>query len=147
MSEDNVPEDLVKEPDYVYAQLIKDSALEHLAAVANIGASFSVSVIVDGQIIYGDLISGKAYCEKMYKNFVSSSGDEGVNEAIGSFFKQLGENVYTKEKNSDIPTNYLHLDNYAIMRSDGGVVDVQGALLRVAIDRVSAFSLGRPGKK
>lgn len=147
MSEDVMIEHFNEEPETVSAQLIKDSALEHLVSVANFGRSFSVSLIVDGQVVFGDLISGKAYCEKMYEVFASAKGDKGVNEAIGSFFKVLGERAYEQKNPADIPLNYLHLDNYALMRADGGTVDVQGALLRVAIDRVSAFSLGRPSKK
>ncbi len=147
MSEDVTVDDFNEEPETVYAHLIKDSALVHLVSVANAGASYSISVIVDGQVIYGDLISGKAYCERMYESFLSANGDKGLSEAIGSFFKFLGEDAYTKDDYSEIPVNYLHLENYALMRSDGGMVDVQGSLLRVAIDRVSAFSLGRPSKK
>lgn len=147
MSEDVTIDDVNKEPESVYAYLIKDSALVHLVSVANAGASFSISIVVDGKVIYGDLISGKAYCERMYESFLSASGDKGLSEAVGSYFKILGEDVYTKDNYSDIPVNFLHLDNYAFMRGDGGTVDVNGSLLRVAIERVSAFSLGRPSKK
>lgn len=128
----------------VVSHRMKDEALLHLVSCANIGAGVGITLLVNGQVVYGDLISGKQYCEQMYKKISSANGDPSLAEAIASYFKNLGEDAYTKEDNVDVPLNYLHLDKIAYLKGDGNQVNINGTMLRVRIEDVNGFSLGRP---
>ncbi|AYH09407.1 hypothetical protein C5E24_06745 [Pectobacterium parmentieri] len=127
-----------------HIQPIKDVALSHLAFMANLGAGFSLTLLVDGQVIFGDIISGKDYCDEMHKQFANSSGDKNIGEVIGKFFLQLKDSSYVKENSSEIPLNFIHLKNISYLKGDGGQLHMNGSILRVTLDKVSAFSLGRP---
>lgn len=123
---------------------VGDAALNHLVSVANLGAVLSLTLVVDGQVIFGDLISGKDYCDEMYNSFANNKTDKTLGEAVGSFFLELKEMFYVKENNADIPTNFIHLKNVSYLKADGDQLNMEGALLRVMLDKVSAFSVGRP---
>lgn len=123
---------------------VKDQALCTLVKAANAGAEFGVTLVFDGQVVSGDLISGKAYCEAMNEYFLSSSGSKEVLGFLAGYFQEMGENSYTKDDLGDIPLNYLHLKNSAFLKGDGSFLATSGAFFRVAIDRVTAFTPGRP---
>ena len=122
----------------------RDLALGNLVLAANMGASFSITLIVDGQLVFGDLISGEDYCDEMYKSFSNSNGDKTLGEAVGGFFMNIKRDFYTNEKKADAPLNFIHLKNVSYMKGDGGLISMPGAILRVCVDKVSAFSVGRP---
>jgi len=131
-------------PKQVLSHRMKDKALMHFVSCANIGAGVGITLLVNGQVVYGDLISGKEYCEQMYKKISSAKGDPLLAESIASYFNKLGENTYTKENNADVPLNYLHLEKVAYLKGDGHQVNMNGTLLRIRIEDVNGFSLGRP---
>ncbi|EPN1651957.1 hypothetical protein ACTV1M_003728 [Cronobacter dublinensis] len=122
----------------------RDVALGNLVMVANMGARFSVTLIVDGQLVFGDLISGKDYCDEMYNSFSKAGGDNTLGEAVGGFFLKLKKDYYSPENDAEAPLNFIHLNNVSYMKGDGGQLNMQGSILRVCVDKVSAFSVGRP---
>lgn len=123
---------------------VGDAALNHLVSVANVGAGLSLTLVVDGQVIFGDLISGTDYCDEMYNSFANNNSDQALGEAVGHFFLELKARFYEKENHTDIPTNFIHLKNVAYLKADGEQLTVSGSILRVMLDKVSAFAVGRP---
>lgn len=122
----------------------RDAVLKHFVLLANLGCGIDVTIVVDGQVIAGQLISGKEYCEEMYNSFVNVKNNRETGEVIGEYFLKLKDDVYTKENASEIPLNFLHLKKVGYLKGDGGFMNFNGALLRVSLDKVSAFSPGRP---
>ncbi|WP_159061598.1 hypothetical protein [Pantoea agglomerans] len=51
------------EPQVVISQTQKDNALSRLVYIANAGAGIGITLLVEGQVVYGDLMSGKDYCQ------------------------------------------------------------------------------------
>ncbi|WP_010246545.1 hypothetical protein [Pantoea agglomerans] len=80
----------------------------------------------------------------MYECLISANGPKEVNELIAIGFKEMGEEYYSTEHLNEIPLNYLHLKNIAYLKGDGGTLIVNGSPLRVAIEKVSGFAVGRP---
>jgi len=132
------------EPQVVISQTQKDNALSRLVYIANAGAGIGITLLVEGQVVYGDLMSGKDYCREMYECLISANGPKEVNELIAIGFKEMGEEYYSTEHLNEIPLNYLHLKNIAYLKGDGGTLIVNGSPLRVAIEKVSGFAVGRP---
>lgn len=126
-------------------QNITDSALLHLVNLANHEISIGVTLFLQGTVIYGDLMSGYEYCQQTASNIRSGGGDSGteVRELTASFYDELAKDYKTGGDNV-IPLNFLHLKNPAHLRGDGSRMAVNGGLFRVAIDKVSGFSVGKP---
>lgn len=132
------------DPQVVISQTQKDNALCRLVYIANAGAGIGITLLVEGQVVYGDLMSGKDYCQEMYESLISANGPKEVNELMANGFKEMGEEYYSTENLNGIPLNYLHLKNVAYLKGDGGMLIVNGSPLRVAIEKVSGFAVGRP---
>lgn len=132
------------EPQVVISQTQKDNALCRLVYIANAGAGIGITLMVEGQVVYGDLMSGKDYCQAMHDCLTSANGPVEINELMANGFKEMGEEYYSTEHLNEIPLNYLHLRNVAYLKGDGGLLIVNGSPLRVAIEKVSAFAVGRP---
>ncbi|CAM6926206.1 Gas vesicle protein [Enterobacter asburiae] len=125
-----------------YPQNMKDSALSHLVLCANLNAAVDVTLIIGGQVVAGQLVSGKEYAETMAGNLRSANASEDLKDAMASFFDSLAQE-YRNEEGHSIPLNFLHIRNPAYLRGDGGWTNVQGTIVRIPIEKVSGFSLGK----
>jgi len=120
----------------------QDSALSHLVSCANLGAGMVVTLVVGGQVVAGELVSGKEYALSTAQAIRSVAGDENIKNPIATFFDQLAED-YRVDDQHEIPLNYLHIKDPSWMTGNGGWTSVKGTILRVHIAKVSGFSLGK----
>ncbi|AMO49371.1 hypothetical protein GA0061071_109111 [Kosakonia oryzendophytica] len=120
----------------------QDSALSHLVSCANLGAGMVVTLVVDGQVVAGELVSGQEYALFTAKAIRSVPGDESVTNSIARFFDDLAED-YRVDDDHVIPLNYLHIKDPSWMTGNAGWTSVKGTILRVHIAKVSGFSLGK----
>lgn len=127
----------------VISRGIRDSSLMHLVHCANYGVGVDVTVVTGGQVIAGELVSGKEYAEKTASNYRSADAEDGIKESLAKFFDNLALDYQTDEDNQ-IPLNFLHIKNPAYMRGDGRWATITDSILRVAIDKVEAFAPGKP---
>jgi hypothetical protein len=128
-----------------HPQNLKDSALAHLVLLANVGLGVDVTIIVGGQIVAGQLVSGKDYAETIATNLRKSNVSDELKDAMASFFDDLA-NEYVSQEGRSIPLNFLHIRNPSYMKGDGGWTTVQGTIVRIAIEKVSGFSMGKDSK-
>lgn len=128
----------------VISHMQKDDALCHLVFMANGGISADVTLLVEGQVVSGSLISGKEFCQNSHDDLVRLSENKQVADLMGGFFKQMAEEDYSRQEMSQIPLNYLHLKDVSYFRGDGKHQTIEGSQLRISIEKVSGFSLGRP---
>ncbi|WP_039058336.1 hypothetical protein [Enterobacter sp. Bisph1] len=120
----------------------QDSALSHLVSCANLGAGMVVTLVVGGQVVAGELVSGQEYALYTAKSIRSIEGDGDLKNSIALFFDGLA-NDYRVEEGHDIPLHYLHIKDPSWMTGNGGWTSVKGTILRVHIAKVSGFSLGK----
>ncbi|MEQ4452388.1 hypothetical protein ACFX4S_01620 [Kosakonia sp. YIM B13605] len=121
----------------------QDSALSHLVSCANLGAGMVVTLVVGGQVVAGELVSGQEYALYTAKSIRAIQGDDAsLKNSIALFFDDLA-NDYRVEEGHDIPLNYLHIKDPSWMTGTGGWTSVKGTILRVHIAKVSGFSLGK----
>ncbi|HBX3400961.1 TPA: hypothetical protein NO705_000878 [Klebsiella pneumoniae] len=124
----------------------KDAALCHLALCANYGVGTEVTIVVGGQLITGELVSGKEYAETTANAFRNANCDDSLKESLAGFFEELA-NDYSQEEGNTIPLNYVHLKDPAYLRGDGVWLTIKGAILRVHLEKVLGFTLGRSCEK
>ncbi|WP_342320758.1 hypothetical protein AAEY27_11965 [Kosakonia sp. BYX6] len=120
----------------------QDSALSHLVSCANLGAGMVVTLVVGGQVVAGELVSGQEYALSTAKSIRSIAGNESITDPIARFFDDLAQD-YRVEDEHEIPLNYLHIKDPSWMTGNGGWTSVKGTILRVHIAKVSGFSLGK----
>ncbi|RFS80630.1 hypothetical protein D0U00_04375 [Leclercia adecarboxylata] len=125
-----------------HPQNLKDSALVHLVLCANLDAAVDVTVIVSGQVVAGKLVSGKEYAETVAGNLRSANASPELKDAIASFFDTLAHE-YRSEDGHIIPLNFLHIKNPSYMKGDGAWTTVNGTIIRIPIEKVGGFSLGK----
>ncbi|WP_426785104.1 hypothetical protein ACP3TB_13800 [Rahnella variigena] len=123
----------------------QDNTLLHLVTMANHGISSGITLLLEGAVVYGDLMPGLEFCNKSAENIRNGGGDSGKEprELLASFFDDLA-NSYKTDSGNVIPLNYLHLKNVAHLRGDGGRTTTTGGLFRISIEKVAGFSIGRP---
>lgn len=128
-----------------HPQNLKDSALSHLVLLANVGLGVDVTIIIDGQIVAGELVSGKEYSETVATNLRKSNVSDELKDVMASFFDDLAKE-YRSEEGHSIPLNFLHIRDPSYMKGDGGWTTVQGTIVRIPIEKVSGFSMGKDSK-
>ncbi|UXO69973.1 hypothetical protein [Pantoea dispersa] len=128
----------------VLAHDLKDETLMKLVTVSGEGAKISVTLIVEGLVVYGDIISGGVYCDEMLKKLNQDAGDPKPIGALREYFQSLKDSFYSESDGSRIKPFYLHLENYSFLTGNGNRLISENDILRVSIQKVSAFSLGRP---
>lgn len=122
---------------------IKDSSLMHLVLCANCGVGVDVTIVTGGQVIAGQLVSGKEYAEKTASIFRNADAEDNIKELLAKFFDDLAYDYRTGGDNQ-IPLNFLHIKNPAYMKGDGRWFTITDTILRVAIGKIEAFSPGKP---
>ncbi|WP_241624550.1 hypothetical protein [Rosenbergiella epipactidis] len=127
----------------VAASGIQDDALVHLVFCANYGVGVGVTLIVGGQVIAGDLVSGQQYAEQAANNFRAAKAEEQVKDSLAKFFDNLAED-YRPDEATEIPLNYLHIKDPSYLSGDGHWVKFNGSIMRIFISNVDGFSQGKP---
>lgn len=128
-----------------YSRDMKDSALAHLVICANLDVAVDVTLIIGGQVVAGQLVSGKKYAETMAGNLRTTNHSDEIKEEMASFFDNMAHE-YRSEEGHSIPLNYLHIRNPSYMKGDGGWVSVQGSIVRIPIEKVCGFSFGKDSR-
>lgn len=131
----------------VLAHGLKDEALMHVVSIVNKGAVIPVTIVLEGQTIFGKLISGKEYCDSMISAINGSGWEKDLIDQVNEFFEGAKEAHYAIDKTDGVPRYFLHLKEYGILKGDGFPLVIDDSFLRVPIDRVSAFALGKPDFK
>lgn len=132
-----------KEIQEVVSHGIVDASIIHLVNCANFGLGVDVTIVTGGQVIAGELVSGKFYAETTAEKFRNANADEEYREVLAEFFDELA-NDYRGEDGHQIPINYLHIKNPAYLKGDGNWLTIHESVLRVAISKIDGFSPGRP---
>jgi hypothetical protein len=127
----------------VIAHRVKDESLLDVVNLANMGVGLGITLLVEGQVIVGDLISGKAYFEKLAAKMLTSTGGEEIASIVSKMFGDFGKEHYDKDS-KDVPLNYLHLENYAFLKGDGSLMNVSSSLMRICIEKISGYAIGKP---
>ena len=122
---------------------IQDESLAHLVFCANYGIEVGVTLIVGGQVIAGDLVSGQQYAEQAANSFRAANADEKVKDTLAKFFDNLAED-YRPYEATEIPLNYLHIKDPSYLRGNGNWVKFNGSIMRIFISKVDGFSQGKP---
>jgi len=128
-----------------YTRNVKDSALVHLALCANLNAGLDITIIISGQVVAGQLISGKEYAETQAKSLRAANPEGTTGDVVASFYDALA-NEYRNEEGHEIPLNYLHIKTPSYMQGNGSWTTVNGTILRVPIEKVGGFSLGKDSR-
>ena len=138
------PERVVEDPADVPTPE-RDYLLGQFISVANLGASFGVTLTVGGLIITGTLIGGKEYLELLASS-VDAAGfgkKEGEEEtALGKLVRSYSH-LYDDVKFDTFATpGYIHLKNVQFIPVSGTGNTFNGVLWRGRLMEVSGWTLG-----
>lgn len=140
-----------EEPSVV-ARKLSDFDLSVFANLVNhTEVGVGLTLLVGGTLISGTLISGKKYYAALQERFSSYSPD-----SYGSVLKEHFSNCYevyapenitegsdTADANqTEIPLNFIHLEDVSLQGGNGGFTAINGALLRLKIEEIDGHIFG-----
>lgn len=132
-----------KEMPEVVSHGLVDASILHLVLCANCGIGVDVTIVTGGQVIAGELVSGKTYAETSAENYRNANAADEYRELLAKFFDDLALDYRTEDDNK-VPLNYMHIKNPAYLKGDGGWFTITDSILRVAISKIDGFSPGKP---
>jgi hypothetical protein len=122
------------------------ASFANLANEASIG-ELGVSLVVGGAWLTGQLVGARAWFEGLARS-LQETGAEGFADVI----RMVGAQVYPSESEREaagdvidetILPAFLHLRDAFVLGPSGRPVPSQGGFVRVRVDDVSAWMLGR----
>jgi hypothetical protein len=99
------------------------------------GISFSITLLIGGTIVFGTLISSRAYFEEV-KNQLSNNKNF---EVVGSIFQAINDGF----TDLSVGNHCIHLKEVTI-KQGLPAFDIKTPLFRVPVGSVNGFSLGAP---
>ena len=127
----------------------RDLMLASFVNLANTGAigELGVSLVIGGGWVTGQLIGARAWFEGL-----AHSLDEAGTGDFGEVIRMLGAQVYPSasereaagepEEETVLP-GFLHLRDAQLVGTDGRTVPTRGGFVRVRLEEVAAWMLGR----
>lgn len=130
-----------KSIEEVISRSIYDRDLEYLAdLVDKLDIDIAVTLMVKGLLVSGMLVSGKKYYSQVSEH-LQSSGDAA--KAISQYFSERATS-FDAEKSEGAELNFLNLINISFLKGDGQMGDINGARLRLKIEEIDGYILGKP---
>lgn len=126
--------------EVISSKICDNVILNMVDLVNNNLVEVSLTLLVKGSWISGDLISGKEYFELLSKEINKER------QILKDFYQQVGSEIYSKgnDENKVLPLNYLHMKNVSIISDSARVSPVDGGFLRIHIQEIDGHMLGRP---
>ena len=124
----------------------RDADLLFFVDIANkYEVEMGVTLLIKGVWISGEIISGKTYYESLVKSF-GPYQEGSLVESIADYFKGTAKVFYTKPEDQDdcsIPNNFMHLKNITQNNGSGSMAKMNNAFLRVKIEEIDGYILGK----
>lgn len=129
-----------------YTDLYLEMLLTFLDREDAKGSSASVSLLIGGTLVCGDLISHDAWLEA-FQEWMSGLGDGA--KFVGDLFAET-DRVSAERENGEEPLGFVHLKNVRIVTNYRGTLDGEAAqgmespLWRGRLVDIQGWTLGRP---
>jgi hypothetical protein len=126
--------------------------LASFANLANQGSidELGISLVVGGGWITGQLVGARAWFEGLAR----SIDEAGTAAGFGDVSREVGAHVYPSESEREAAgeraddvalPGFLHLRDAQVIGSEGRPVPTRGGFVRVRLEEVAAWMLGRIG--
>jgi hypothetical protein len=130
----------------------RDLMLASFANLANQAtiSELGMSLVVGGSWLTGQLIGARAW----FEGLAQSLDEAGSAGGFGDVIRMVGAQVYPSESEREaagageddpILPAFLHLRDAHVINGDGRGVPTRGGFVRVRVDDVAAWMLGRIG--
>ncbi|AUW08861.1 hypothetical protein [Klebsiella michiganensis] len=132
----------------VIARKLRDKDIGHYVDMANVAdAGAYITIFTKCGVITGKIISGKKYYESIEKSY--STYQQGTYGAITYQYFQNAKKNYTEEadwvedEGASYPLNFMHLEDVSIMVGTGEWRGFSNGLLRIKIEEIDGYMLGK----
>ncbi|MFD2924983.1 gas vesicle accessory protein GvpU [Halobacillus naozhouensis] len=121
------------------SEAAKDNILEFFVRASNKhGFELDISLLVNGAIVSGTMVSAKEYFEHLSESFEDGSD---VSQELSNQLAQAGESA---ESNNDGEAHFIHLKNTRVYCGDSKPTPSKGKILwRGKLSEVDSFFLGK----
>jgi len=128
----------------------RDWFLQDLIRIANSGLEISITIVAEGAIVSGILISGKNYFHEIGAEIGKVKTSPGISDLLQTIGGQWAANGARYVKPEDASDDwappepgYIHLRDARIYApGQGGIPSNRGVLWRGKLNAVSGFSIG-----
>jgi hypothetical protein len=128
-----------------------DWLLAHIVWIANFGVEIGITLSVGGQLVTGQVISGRKYLEEIAKGFAEAkvtAGMEDLRGTLNTSFVGFADAVYPKRDEPDMSSmasnkpSYIHLADVKFPLGNNLVGGGPRSLWRAKLASVDAFQIG-----
>lgn len=135
-------------PEEPYRDLMLASFV-NLANQASLG-ELGISLVVGGAWVTGQLIGARSWFEGLARSLDAAGAAEGFGDVI----RMVGASVYPSESEREAAgepvedpqlPSFLHLRDAYVITAEGRAVPTSGGFVRLRVDQVAAWMLGRIG--
>ncbi len=125
------------------------ASFANLANEATIG-ELGISLLVGGGWLTGQLVGARAWFEGLARSLDEAGSAEGFGDVIRMVGAQVYPSASEREAAGDIVTDpslpaFLHLRDAHVVLPGGRTIPSRGGFVRVRVDEVSGWMLGRIG--
>ena len=124
-----------------------DWLLQELVKITNDAGGVSgvrLTLVVEGALVSGELISGREFFDSYGKEWRSLARDSGLGEWAAKMYRRTGKELYQRGGDPNAPPPaYVHLRDAVIYQAGAAVPEHAGILWRGRISHVSGFSIGK----
>ncbi|UOQ92429.1 gas vesicle protein GvpU [Halobacillus shinanisalinarum] len=121
------------------SEAAKDNILEFFVKASNKhGFELDISLLVNGAVVSGTMVSAKEYFENLSESFEDGSD---LSQELSDQLAQAGESA---QSNSDGEAHFIHLKNTRVYCGDSKPTPSKGKILwRGKLSEVDSFFLGK----
>ncbi|MBO0555762.1 hypothetical protein EXQ41_06820 [Clostridium botulinum] len=126
----------------------KDAILETVVNIINnlkaendSEMNIGVTLLVNGKILSGEIISTNKYMELQARSFEKCNGNNEIRKAFSDGFSNM-KNALDVNKDIIEECNFIHLDNVSIINENNNKLSINGTF-RIKLSDVSGFMFGQ----
>lgn len=116
-----------------------DKSLENLKLRLNCGSNIPVTVVIEGRVVFGDLIS-----EDEYSDSVSEPNSVQCQIYDADKHNSYNENELVDDFSSRFSSCYIYLKKYSFLDSDNNGLMFDGSYLKVESKKITLITTGMP---
>ncbi|MNE21955.1 hypothetical protein D3C80_1151390 [compost metagenome] len=127
----------IRDWQVVEARKLRDLELAELIELVEQGLQLDLTVLFNGMMLSGKVISGTKYYEILAENF------DNLNQPLSTYFSSVGLQRYANQDEKEEPLlNFIHFEDVRIQIGSNQLMNLPGQPCRVKLEEINGHFHG-----